>query len=113
MPFIKSEPEEFGNNPNRYTQAQNYGHNQQNFNQYHNQDGGSIDPSELTMSNGNFNQYGFGSQNMSSSFSMGNSAFNEDELLDSLDMNNNQPMMDDFSNTQQFTNQPQQRGSVP
>ena len=105
MPFIMSEPDEFGSNPNRYIQAPNYG--QQNFQQSHHQDG-SIDPSELTMSNGNFsNSYNFGSQNMSSSFSMGNSGFNEDELLDSLDMNNNgQPMMDDFSPMQQFNNQP-------
>ena len=113
IPFIKSEPDEFGNNPNRYMQAQNYGH--QNFNQFHNQDG-SIDPSELSIPNGNnfTNNYNFGSQGMSSSFSMGNSAFNEDELLDSLDMNNNgQTMVDDFSNMQQFNNQPRHTGSIP
>lgn len=112
MPFIKSEPDEFGSNPNRYMQAPNYG--QQNFQQSHHQDG-SIDPSELTMANGNFpNSYNFGPQNMSSSFSMGNSGFNEDELLDSLDMNNNgQPMMDDFSTMQQFNNQPRHTGSIP
>ena len=112
MPYIKSEPDDFGNNPNRYIQAQNYG--QQDFNNFNNHDAGSINPSELSMSNGNFNQYNFGSQNMSSSFSMGNSGFNEDELLDSLDMNSNgQPVMDDFNNMQHFNNHPRHSASIP
>lgn len=102
MPFIKSEPDDFGNNPNRYIPAQNYS-NQQNFN-FSNQDGASIDPSELSMSNGNYNQYGFSSQNMSSSFSMGHAGFDDSELLESL--GDNGPLLDDFSSMQQFNNQP-------
>lgn len=106
MPYIKSEPDDLGNNPNRYMQAQNFGQTHQNYNQFHNQDNVSVDPSELLMSNGSFNQYGFGSQNVSSSYSMGNAAYDDSELLDSLDMNNGAPnMLDDFSNTQQFNNQ--------
>jgi hypothetical protein len=103
MPFIKSEPDDFNNNPNRFMQAQNF-QNQQNFN-FSNQDGASIDPSELSMTNGNYNQYGnFGSQNMSSSFSMGHAGFDDSELLESL--GNDGPLLDDFSNMQQFNNQP-------
>jgi Helix-loop-helix DNA-binding domain len=115
MPFIKTEPDEHGNNPNRYMQTQNYAHHQNSFNQFHDQDSASINPSELTMSNGNFSgQYGFGSQNMASSFSMGNSGYDDNELLDSLDMNNNgQHIVDDFSTLQQFNNQPRGAGGMP
>lgn len=96
MPFIKREPDEFGNNPNRYMQNQNFGNSNQNFTQF-GQDGASIDPSELSMTGGNFGmQYGFGAQNMSSSYNMGNSGFADDELLNSLDTNNN----DDFFSMQ-------------
>lgn len=93
MPYIKSEPDEYASNPNQfmnqYNSQQNYGH----FNQ---QNGGSVNPSDLSMGGGNFNpNYNFGGQNMSGSFNMGNSGFGEDELLESLgDLN-------DFSNTQQ------------
>ena len=107
MPFIKSEPDEFGNNPNQYMQNQNYGNNQTDF--FRSPDQGSIDPSALSMSNGNFNmQYGFGSQGMSSSFNMGHSGFDDNELMDSLGVDEfgpGQPMMDGFSGMQSH-NQP-------
>ena len=108
MPFIKSEPDEYGNNPNRFTQNQNYGNAQQNFSHY-TQDAGSIDPSELNMSNNNFGmQYGFGAQNMSSSFNMGGGAgYDDSEIADSLGHDQN---ADDFFNMQQ---QPRHPGSMP
>ncbi|KKY24956.1 putative hlh transcription factor (gamma) [Phaeomoniella chlamydospora] len=51
----------------------------------------SIDPAELSMQNNNFGgmSFPFGSQqNLSSSFNLGNSGIADDELMDSLDMNN-------------------------
>ncbi|RMZ80361.1 hypothetical protein DV738_g2857, partial [Chaetothyriales sp. CBS 135597] len=86
-PLIKSEPDELASNPNRYMHSQQaFGHNQQHFQSgFSDHDGGSIDPSALSMANGNYGiQYGFGSQNMSSSFNMGNSAYDDSELLESL-----------------------------
>ncbi|MCJ1237181.1 hypothetical protein MMC14_005166 [Varicellaria rhodocarpa] len=85
-PFIKDEPEDwnFGSN--------NFLNNQQGFDMQMNQtfrqgQAGSVDPSELTMQNGNFGQFAFGSQpNMSASFNIGNSGIGDDELLD-LDLN--------------------------
>ncbi|QKX56108.1 uncharacterized protein TRUGW13939_03208 [Talaromyces rugulosus] len=47
----------------------------------------AVDPSDLTMQNGMFMPYSFGSQqNMSASYNMGNSGIDTDELLD-LDLN--------------------------
>lgn len=87
MPFIKNEPDEFVNDPHRFMQA-NQGFQQNFSNHYGNQQtNASINPSELSMQNGNFGmqQYNLGSQNLSSSFSMANSSgYNDDELLDSL-----------------------------
>lgn len=81
MPYIKSEQDDFDTlNSGHYNfnSPQNFG----SFPQYSN---GGIDPSELSMGGGNFNQqFNFGGQNMSSSFMGGSAAFGEDELLESL-----------------------------
>jgi hypothetical protein len=113
-PFIKSEPDEFGNNPNRYVQANSYG--QQTFsNPFHHQDSASIDPSALSMPNSTFNQTGFGSgpQNISSSFSTGNAGLTEDDLL--FELSGGLDSMNDFlpQQQQQLNNQTRVPGSVP
>lgn len=81
MPYIKSEQDDFDNLTNghyNFNSPQNFG----NFPQYTN---GGIDPSELSVGSGNFNQqFNYGGQNMSSSFMGGSAAFGEDELLESL-----------------------------
>ncbi|KAJ9630842.1 hypothetical protein H2203_001367 [Taxawa tesnikishii (nom. ined.)] len=82
-PFIKPEPNDYHFNPSQFTpnQQQNgfsMGPQQNHF--------GNVDPSHLM--NGNGFQQSFGSQNMSSSFVMGNSGIADDELLDGLDMDN-------------------------
>ncbi|KAA6406376.1 MAG: hypothetical protein FRX48_09841 [Lasallia pustulata] len=60
---------------------------------------GGIDPSELSMQNGAFPQFNFGSQqNMSSSFNLGNSGIGDDELLDL-------ELTDTSRNQNQFQNQ--------
>ena len=97
MPYIKSEPDEFETLPNGYSNFnsnQNFGNFPQTFN-------ASIDPSELSMGNGNFSpNYSFGAQNMSGSFHMGGAGtFNDDEILESLA---NPP---DFSGIQQHGGQ--------
>jgi hypothetical protein len=117
MPYIKSEPDEFGNNPNRFMTSPNFGNTQNYSNQFTNPpDAGSIDPSELSMQN-NFAgmQYGFGGSNMSSSFSMGNNAYADNELLESLDFTDNgQGMLDDFSSmTQTNNNNNRISGAIP
>lgn len=100
MPYIKTEPDEFGNSANNFMSS-NTGYGQQNFsNNFSNHNSnGSINPSELSMDNSNFGgmQYGYGSQNMSSSFNVGNSGFGEDELIESLTFSNGQSGMDNFS----------------
>jgi hypothetical protein len=101
MPFIKSEPDEFGNNPNRVMSS--FGESQGYGNQFGtHQDGASIDPSELSMQNTNYGSmpYNYGGNNVSSGFNVGNSGFGEDELLASLDFGSNQGQAmfgDDFS----------------
>ncbi|RMZ85923.1 hypothetical protein DV736_g6523, partial [Chaetothyriales sp. CBS 134916] len=114
-PFIKSEPDELVNNPNRFMHSQQvFGNTQQHFEPgFSDHDGGSIDPSALSMANGNFGmQYGFGSQAMSSSFNMGSSAYDDSELLESLGGDDfgsgGQNVMDSFSPLQQ-----QQPQSMP
>ena len=85
-PFIKDEPEEWGFDHNNFLNNQHPFDMQMNQ-QYRQGHAGSIDPSELTMQNGNFPQFSFGPQpNMSSSFNLGNSGIGDDELLD-LDLN--------------------------
>lgn len=100
MPYIKTEPDEFGNSSNHFMGSNMNYNGQQNFSApYNNQNtNGSINPSELSMESQNFGgmQYGFGSQNMSSSFNVGNSGFGEDELLESLSFPNGQSGIDDF-----------------
>lgn len=98
-PFIKDEPEDhFFPSPNqRFMGSTQQGFNipQQHFNQFGSQ-GGSINPSDLTMGgngvaipNGGYgssyqNNFTAQASNPNSSFSKGISTFNDDELLDSL-----------------------------
>jgi hypothetical protein len=109
MPFIKSEPDDFANDPNRFLQNQGFDGDFQFFNDQHN---GSIDPSALSMSNGNFNnmQYGFGSQNMSASFNnAGTSGFDDSELMESLGPSH----MDDFSHLPPSSHQSRTSHAIP
>ncbi|KAL3480057.1 hypothetical protein BJX99DRAFT_46494 [Aspergillus californicus] len=77
--FIKTEPDDQNSDRNHFIMSQS-GYSM------HNQFGSSndgIDPSDLTMQNNGFMNFGFGSQqNMSSSFNFGNSGIDTDELLD-------------------------------
>ena len=86
-PYIKNEPDD-----QFMMNQQGYNVPQQSFGgQFGGQNHDSVDPSELSMGNGNFGSmpYNFNSQqNLSSSFNLGNSGIGDDELLDSLDMNN-------------------------
>ena len=119
-PFIKDEPDEWNFAANgimsanqNYANANNMGMN--NFNS------GSVNPSELSGQNGDFNDFTFNQQsNMSGSFNMGNSHFRDDELLD-LELNDisrnqgqmghhstahdHQDMHDMFANQNQMHNQ--------
>ena len=102
MPYIKSEPDEFGNNPNHFRSSSNFGNSQGYGNQFHNQHNStSVDPNELT----NFGSmpYNYGGNNMTSGYSMGNSGYGEDELLDSLGFSNNdgEGMFNDFTTLNQ------------
>src|SRR2546423_13737295 len=122
MPFIKHEPDERAGDPNQYMMSapsyaaqQQYGNSFANSN--HNQ---GIDPSDLSMQNGNFNSvmpYSYGSQqNLSSSFNLGNSGFGDDELLEGLDLTGQQGQMTDFTahphqqNNHRYPNQRQHSG---
>ena len=82
-PFIKDEDTEdwFNSNP-IMTNQQNL-NMQPNQHRYGHVAPGSIDPSELSMSNNAFGQFNFGGQQnaMSSSFNLGNSGIGDDELL--------------------------------
>ncbi|KAK2755901.1 hypothetical protein FQN54_005697 [Arachnomyces sp. PD_36] len=83
-PFIKNEPDD---HDSQFMMSQpGYSMVNPSFgNQFNNQAGSEgIDPSELSMPNGGFMPYSsFGSQhNMSSSFNLGNSGIDTDELLD-------------------------------
>src|SRR5690349_19781648 len=106
MPYIKSEPDDFGNNPNHFRSSSNFGNSQGFGNQFNNQHASStgVDPNDLT----NFGSvpYGYGGNNMSSSFGVGNSGYGEDELLDSLGFSNNDGdgMFNDFTTLNQPSN---------
>lgn len=119
MPYIKTEPDEYGNTPGRFMSASTFGHSQNYGSQFnHTQDSASINPSELSMQNANLGgmQYNnFGGGNMSASFSMGNSGYDDNELLESLDFGNNgQGMLDDFSTmTQQNNNNHRGSAAIP
>jgi hypothetical protein len=77
--FIKTEPDDRNSDQNQFMMSQS-GYSM------HNQFGSpndGVDPSDLTMQNGGFMNFGFNSQqNMSSSFNFGNSGIDTDELLD-------------------------------
>ena len=77
-PYIKDEPEDFSFLTHNFppTQRGTNPHMNQQFGQ------GNIDPSDLTMSNGNYGQFGSNSQQGM----FGNSNIHDDELLD-LDLN--------------------------
>lgn len=109
-PFIKAEPSDFFD-PNQYIQ---YGQNGQPQQQYGSTSGNmNINPANL--SNGMSQSF---SQNMTSSFHMGNSGIADDELLDlQLDQNNPQGNNFDFNTgVQNFLNNApmnqQQSGSL-
>lgn len=125
-PFIKAEPNDFqAFSPNHYQQHNGFhSHMQQqqdNFGSMHN--GGSnnnnnnhnVDPNSI-MNGGNFNQ-GFTTQNMSSSYLMGNSGIADDELMDTLSMpydNTNNGNQSNFQQEQGYNSQYMaQTGSVP
>lgn len=77
-PYIKSEPNDFNFNPNSYQPQQG---GQFNMAGYGNMPGGAnVDPSQLAQG-GSYGQ-SFGSQNMSSSFVMGNAGIADDELAE-------------------------------
>ena len=103
-PFIKDEPDDFNFNTSSYVS------NQQGYALPMNQQFGAnaasgIDPSELTMQTGSFNQVNYGPQsNLSSSFHLGNSVIGDDELLD-LDLNDISGNHGQFVNGQQFGQQ--------
>jgi hypothetical protein len=111
MPYIKSEPDDFANNPNRFMQSpHNFGTTQGFGNHFNNQqDGGSIDPSELTMANNNYGNipYNYSSSNnnnsMSTGFGGGGQGYDDSELLDSLGFSspNGQGMFDEYTNMNQ------------
>lgn len=85
-PFIKDEPEDYTFPPHNYAPHQR-SYSMHNGQQFGEGAANSVDPSELTVPNGSFNQYHLASQqNMSSSFNLGNSGIRDDELLD-LDLN--------------------------
>ncbi|CAL3963839.1 hypothetical protein PZA11_001339 [Diplocarpon coronariae] len=103
-PFIKDEPEDqfFSSHSNQRFMGgahPNYTIPQQQFSQFGNSQGGSINPNDLTMagnsvsiSNGGYgsayqNNYNNQASNHNASFSKGISTFGDDELLDSLGSN--------------------------
>nr|POE74846.1 microphthalmia-associated transcription factor [Quercus suber] len=86
-PCIKSEPNDYNQfDPGTYmTYGDGHNQNQQHFNSSGNGTGNmNINPANL--SNGSNMSQGFGQNNMSSSFIMGNSGIADDELID-LDLN--------------------------
>jgi len=85
-PFIKNEPEDFSFLSHNFSPSQR-GPNMHAGQQFGQGSTGNIDPSDLTMSHGNYGQYGSSSQqNMSNNISFAHSGINDDELLD-LDLN--------------------------
>src|ERR1700742_1473346 len=106
MPYIKREPDDFGNNSNHFMSSSNFGHPQSFGNHFTAQEGPSVDPSELSNTNFSSMQYNYGGNNISSGFSMGNSGYGEDELLASLDplSNDGQDIFNDFTTMNQPSN---------
>lgn len=85
-PYIKDEPEDFSFLTHSFPPGQR-NQNMQFGQQYGQGSTGNVDPSDLSMPNGNYGQYGSSSQqNMSNSFSLAHSGIGDDELLD-LDLN--------------------------
>ncbi|KAH8598989.1 hypothetical protein B0O99DRAFT_683718 [Bisporella sp. PMI_857] len=106
-PYIKDEPEDqfFSSNPRFMPGQQGFGTSQQHFNQFGSHGGGTLNPNDLNMGgngiaipNGNSTygnssfQHNFAPQasTQNASYNKGISAFDEDELLDSLASNANQ-----------------------
>ncbi|KAL8739174.1 MAG: hypothetical protein Q9190_007881 [Brigantiaea leucoxantha] len=93
-PFIKDEPDDYAF-PTQHFAPNQRGQGTQVGQQFSDGAGG-IDPSELTMQNGNFSQYNMGQQqSMSNGFNLGNSFVNDDELLD-LDLNDTSVQQNQF-----------------
>ncbi|KKZ68463.1 hypothetical protein EMCG_05922 [[Emmonsia] crescens] len=88
--FIKNEPDDQVSSPHQFMMSGSaYGMPSPSFGSTFGNSAANdgIDPSELTMQNGAFMSYPFGSQqNLSSSFNLGNSSIDTAELLD-LDLN--------------------------
>ncbi|KAI4190787.1 MAG: hypothetical protein L6R41_000561 [Letrouitia leprolyta] len=100
-PFIKDEPDDYSFPTHNFPPTQR-GYNMQSGQQFGENQGGSIDPSEL-MQNNNFGQYNMGSQQqqqMSNSFNIGGSFVNDDELLD-FDLNDPSMNQGQFQGNQQ------------
>lgn len=95
-PYIKDEPEDFNFNTYSFPSSQR-GPNMANGQQFGHGSGGNVDPSDLSMPNNNYGQYGSATQqNMSGSFNYGLSGIHDDELNE-LDLN-------DTSNQHHFQN---------
>jgi hypothetical protein len=113
MPYIKSEPDDMGNNPNHFRSSSNFGLSQGYGNQFTNQHASAgVDPNDLT--NYGSVPFNYGGNNMASGFSMGNSGYGEDELLDSLGFSNNDGdgMFNDFTTLNQPSNNNKGPGAV-
>lgn len=97
-PFIKPEPNDFFDL--NHTMQYNHQNGQQNFNPAN----GNINVNPASLSNGNNPMSQSFSQNMSSSFNMGNAGIADDELLDlQIDQgNNHNPSFDFNSGMQNF-----------
>lgn len=103
-PFIKDEPDDYAFNQNSYISS-HQGFTMQTNHAYGTGSTGGIDPSELSMQNGTFPQFNFGSQqNMSSSFNLGNSGIGDDELLD-LEVSDTTRNQNHFQNQHGFRDQ--------
>ncbi|KAF2460880.1 hypothetical protein BDY21DRAFT_134010 [Lineolata rhizophorae] len=111
-PFIKDEPDDQYQNPNRFMGQNGFDMNHQFGGQqfgHTNGDMGAVNPSDLNMG-GNFVNPQFGSHNMSSSFIMGNSNIADEELLDSLgNMDDNNQGQGGYNNFGDQNNNVQQQ----
>ncbi|TKA62832.1 hypothetical protein B0A49_12465 [Cryomyces minteri] len=120
-PYIKDEPEDFHFNPQHYMAQQNgagYNMSNQYGQTFGNSNGevGGIDPLDLAM-NGTFTPSHFTSQNMSSSFLVGNSGIADEELLDLGNLDDSTGQHGNFQHAHHgfndHNNVRQSNGSVP
>ncbi|KAK2737176.1 hypothetical protein FQN57_000433 [Myotisia sp. PD_48] len=107
--MIKTEPDDMGSNPHQFMVAHSgYGMSNPSYgNQFGNSGPNeSIDPSELTMQHNGFLSHPFSSQNLSSSYTLGNSGIDTEELLDLEIPGQNGLTRDDSMNMLGDQNQP-------